>query len=42
MLRTFFKENFPSDLELFNKDIEENNLTIRKRFFLFLTLIYII
>ena len=32
MLRTFFKENFPSDLELFNKDIEENNLTIRKSF----------
>ena len=32
MLRTFFKENFPSDLELFNKDIEENNLTFRKSF----------
>ena len=29
MLRTFFKENFPSDLELFNKDIEELSAKIK-------------
>ena len=32
ILRNFFKEKFPSDLELFSSDIEENNLIIRKSF----------
>lgn len=32
ILRGFFKSIFPKDLELFNKDIEENNLIIKKGF----------
>ena len=32
ILRSFFREKFPSDLVLFDKDTEENNLIIRKSF----------